>query len=82
MIVAVFAGFQTSLILNLRKSRILQDSEWFSSNSGQYSQNFGGNLWISSHAQQAFSTGFPMSSRGGGGGGGGWLDIFWNNPIE
>ena len=42
MTVAVFAGFQTLLIVNLGNSRILQYFEWFSWNSSQNSQNLGG----------------------------------------
>ena len=69
---AVFAGFQTLLILNLEECRVLQ---YFSWNSGQNPQNleeiYGFPVMLTKH----FFTGFPMSSMGV------CVDIFWNSPI-
>ena len=64
MTVAVFARFQTLLILSIGEfqnfAKLLMIFVEFRSKFTK----FWGNLWISSQAYQAFSTGFPVSSMG------------------
>ena len=76
MTVAVIAGFQTLLILDVGgNSRIWQDFQWFLWNSSQNSQNFGEIHGFPVMLTKHFFTRFPMSSMGG-------VDIFWNSPIQ
>ena len=65
MTVVVFAGFQTFLVLNLEEFQNFAIL-WmvFVEFRSEFTKVLG-NSWISSHAHQAFSTGFPMSSMRG-----------------
>ena len=75
MAVAVFAGFQTLLILDLGNSRILQEFKWFLWNSSQNSQNFGENHGFPVMLTKHFLQDFQCRPWG-------CVDIFWNSPME
>ena len=64
MTAAVFAGFQSLLILNLGEFQNFAMLLMVFVELRSKFTNFWEKSWIFSHAHQAFSTGFPVSSIG------------------